>query len=180
MQRGLAAWDESGLKVGDLIYKLAEAQLGYFSADQAKKTGCSAQLLRRYQQTGKVVRIQRSIYRLRLFPHSPHEDLMVLWLWSERRGVFSHSTALSVHGLSSLMPETFEMTMSARHAKRRLKVPENLTLHFADLPDDELVELHSVWATSVKRTLIDCAKSGVDADVLRDARAAARARGLVS
>lgn len=177
-QHGIDSWRQPQKKISHAIFKLAESQSGYFSADQAKKSGCSAQLLRRYQQTGKVLRLRRSIYRLKEFPQSPYEDLMVLWLWSERRGVFSHSTALALHGLSSLMPTTYEMTMPSRHAKRRLRVPENLTLYFDDVPEAERVEFHSIWATSVKRTLVDCTTVGVDEDVLRDARDAARARGL--
>ncbi len=179
-QAGLGAWHERGRKVSHALYKLAEAQAGYFSADQAKKTGCSAQLLNRYQKTGKAVRVRRSIYRLVEFPASEHEELVVLWLWSERRGVFSHATALSLHKLSNVLPQRVELTVPARWKARRIKtMPEGLLLHFANLSKEERVAVGPVWMTSVQRTLADCAEAQLDLSLLREAREEARARGLI-
>jgi predicted transcriptional regulator of viral defense system len=38
------------------------------------------------------------------FRASEHEELVTAWLWSERAGVMSHQTALSLHGLSDVLP----------------------------------------------------------------------------
>ncbi len=176
---GLRGWREPGLKISQKIYKLAEAQQGYFTAEQAKNSGCSPQLLRRYQQTGRVLAVRRAVYRLGQFPAGEHEDLVVLWLWSGRRGVFSHSTALSLHGLTNLMPERFDLTLPQRLAKSRMKVPPEVRLHFHDLRKDERTPLGPVWLTSVERTLSDCADAGVDPELLREARAEAKKRGLL-
>lgn len=176
---GVPGWREPGLKISQKIYKLAEAQQGYFTAEQAKNSGCSPQLLRRYQQTGRVLAVRRAVYRLGQFPAGEHEDLVVLWLWSGRRGVFSHSTALSLHGLTNLMPERFDLTLPQRLAKSRMKVPPEVRLHFRDLRKDERTSVGAVPITTVERTFSDCAEAGVDPELLREARAEAKKRGLL-
>ncbi len=176
---GIGWWREPGQKISQAIYKLAESQQGYFSAEQAKSSGCSAQLLRRYQQTGKILRVQRSIYRLEQFPAGEHEDLVVVWLWSARKGLFSHATALTLHGLSNVIAEKHELTLPSRQEGRRLKVPPGVRLHFADVSKSERVAIGPIWATSVERTLADCAAAGVSEDILREARDDASRKGLI-
>ncbi len=171
---------EPGQKISQAVYKLAEAQQGYFSAAQAKQVGCSAQLLRRYQETRKVVRVRRSVYRLGQFPAGEHEDLMVTSLWSGGRGVFSHTTALTLHQLSNVISERHELTLPSRDAGRRLKVPDGVLLHFADIPKRDRVAFGPLWATSVERTLSDCAAAGMSVELLREARADAVRKGLMS
>ena len=176
---GIGWWREPGQKISQAIYKLAESQQGYFSAEQARSSGCSAQLLRRYQQTGKVLRVQRSIYRLEQFPAGEHEDLVVVWLWSARKGVFSHATALTLHGLSNVIAEQHELTLPSRQEGRRLKLPPGVRLHFADVAKADRVALGPIWATSVERTLADCAAAGVSEEILREARDDAKRKGLL-
>jgi len=48
--------------------------------------------------------VRRGVYRLEHFPAGEHEDLVALWLWTDRAGVFSHETALALHGLSDTLP----------------------------------------------------------------------------
>lgn len=76
------------------LFGVAQAQAGYFTTSQAAAAGYSPQLLRTYLANGKVMRVRRGIYRLVHFPAGEHEDLVMLWLWAERAGVFSHETAL--------------------------------------------------------------------------------------
>lgn len=82
------------------LYACASAQEGLFSTRQAAEAGYSPQLLAKYLANGRVVRIRRGVYRLVHFPAGDHEDLVTVWLWSDRAGVFSHETALALHQLS--------------------------------------------------------------------------------
>ncbi len=82
-----------------------------------------------------MVRVRRGIYRLVHFPASEHEDLVVLWLWAEQAGVFSHETALALHDLSDALPGKVHLTVPASWRRRRLRVPAGLVLHFADVGD---------------------------------------------
>lgn len=77
----------------DALFEVAQGQQGYFTTRQAASVGYSPQLLHKYLQNRTVVRVRRGIYRLVHFPASQEEDLVPLWLWSDRVGVFSHETA---------------------------------------------------------------------------------------
>lgn len=67
------------------------------------------------------------------FPAGDDEDLVVLWLWSDREGVFSHETALVRHELSDLLPHEAEMTVPIAWTRRRLRVPRGLRLYYAEI-----------------------------------------------
>ncbi len=164
----------------DTLYALAVAQAGHFTTVQAAEAGYSSPLLHKYLANGKVVRVRRGIYRLVHFPSSEDEDLVVCWLWSDRKGVFSHETALVRHELSDLLPHELEMTVPASWRQRRLRVPEGLRLHFADLGSIDRSWFGAVPITAPARTVRDCAAAGVSPEFIEQAVEQGLARGLFS
>src|SRR5439155_558602 len=98
-------------------------------------------LLAHHASSGRIQHAARGVFRYRQYPPSDREELVPLWLWSARCGVFSHETALSTLGLSDLAPRHVEMTLPASWRQRRVRVPGGLIVHFADVPDSE----RSVW-----------------------------------
>lgn len=163
----------------DHLFEIAAAQEGHFTTKQAAEAGYSLPLLNHHLNSGRVLRVRRGVYRLVHFPACDHEDLTVVWLWAERRGVFSHQTALALHDLSDILPAKIHMTVPAAWRKRRLRVPEGVTLHYADLPDDDRRWFGAVPATTPLRTLLDCARCHVAPELLRAATLDALHRGLV-
>lgn len=159
------------------IYEVASEQSGYFDVDQAAQSGFSLQLLKHHENTGRIRRVRRGIYRLAHFPSGEHEDLVVLWLWSERLGIFSHSTALALHELSDYLPMRYHMTVPSNWKTRRLRVPESLQLHYADVPSADLTRFGCFSITSVQRTLEDCRLAQMSPEWLEQAEAQARQRG---
>lgn len=164
----------------DALFGLAQAQGGYFMTRQAAAAGYSPQLLRTYLGNGRVVRVRRGIYRLVHFPASEHEDLVVLWLWAEQAGVFSHQTALALHDLSDVLPAEVHMTIPASWRRRRLRVPAGLVLHHADIGDVDRAAVSAVPVTTPNRTLRDCVEANVAPGLVRQAVLQARRRGLIS
>ena len=154
------SWDE--------LHELANGQSGHFTAQQAAEVGFSAQLLHAHVQSGKLERAMRGIYRLARFPPSDHEDLVVLWLWSGQRAVFSHETALSLHELSDALPARIHLTMPASTTRRK-KVPENVVMHLADLGRPDQQWLGPVPMTTPARTVLDVAASHGDAALVAQA-----------
>jgi len=120
------------------------------------------------------------VYRLVHFPTSDHEDLVVLWLWSEQVGVFSHETALALHDLSDVLPGQVHMTVPASWRRRRLRVPAGLVLHFGDVGDADRASFSAVPVTAPLRTLQDCIEASVSPDLVRQAIRQARRRGLIA
>jgi predicted transcriptional regulator of viral defense system len=164
----------------DALFDVAQGQGGYFTTGQAAEAGYSPQLLSTYLANGKVVRVRRGIYRLVHFPASEHEDLVVLWLWAEQAGVFSHETALALHDLSDVLPAKVHMTIPADWRSRRLRLPAGLVLHHADISEVEREGSSVVPVTTPRRTLRDSVEANVSPELVRQAVRQARRRGLIS
>ena len=163
----------------DALYEQAAAQSGYFTTQQAELAGYSTQLLFKHIRAGRVERARRGIYKLVHFPAGEHEDLVVAWLWSERVGVLSHDTALSLHDLSDVLPGCIHLTLPETSRRRRFRVPPGVELHFADVAPDERGWFGPVPVTAPRRTLVDCATNALSPEHLRKAAATALRRGLV-
>lgn len=70
------------------------------------------------------------------------------------------------------------MTVPAAWSQRRLRVPEGLRLHYADLEDQERTWHGPVPITSPARTVNDCAAAGVSPEFIEQAIEQGLARGL--
>jgi predicted transcriptional regulator of viral defense system len=164
----------------DRLFETAAGQSGYVTTQQAAEAGYSTHLLRKHILAGRVTRPQRGIYRLVHFPVGDHEELVTAWLWSEQAGVFSHQTALSLHGLSDVLPTQVHLTLPEAWRRRRFRVPAGVLLHHADVAPEERAWFGPVPATSASRTLNDCAHSGLSPELLHQAAQQALRRGLVT
>ena len=164
-------WDE--------LYDIAAAQEGYFTTAQAAAAGYSPQLLGKHQGNGRVMRVRRGIYRLKHFPAGDHEDLVVIWLWSDSKGVFSHETALMLHGLSDALPAKAHLTLPASWAQRRLRAPTNVVVHFGSVTaKGARAWSGAVPVTKPARTVSDCAVDSVAPDLVAQAVRQGLQRGL--
>jgi predicted transcriptional regulator of viral defense system len=157
----------------------AVAHAGYFTTADAADHGFSPELLIHHVAARRLTRVRRGVYRVVHLPSSDDEDLVVVWLWTARRGVFSHRTALALHGLSDILPAHMDLTMPAADAKRRLRVPSGVQLHHADVSAGEQTWIGHVPVTSALRTLRDCAALPILPDILEQALDEAEGRGLV-
>ena len=164
----------------DQLFEIAATQDGLFTTQQAAEAGYSPQLLAHHLRGGRMVRVRRGVYRLVHFPAGDHEDLTVVWLWSEQEGVFSHQTALALHDLSDVLPARVHLTLPAAWRRRRLRVPDGVVLHYGDIAKTERSWLGPVPATAPLRTLEDCAAEHVPPELLRGAALDALHRGLVA
>jgi predicted transcriptional regulator of viral defense system len=162
------------------LYDVASAQEGLFTSRQATSAGYSPPLLVHHQKAGRIARVRRGIYRLIHYPPGEHEELVTAWLWSESKGVISHQTALSLQGLSDVLPAQIHLTLPAAWRQRRFRIPDGIRLHFADVSSKERTWIDAVPMTSTPRTLNDCAITGVSPDLLRQATKQALARGLAT
>ena len=81
--------------------------------------------------------MRRGVYRVVHFPAGEQQALVEVWLWSDRAGVLSHETALALHDLSDLLPAQIHLTLPAAWHARRLRVPDGVVLHYADVDETE-------------------------------------------
>jgi predicted transcriptional regulator of viral defense system len=167
------------------LFEVAGAHEGFFTAKQAKAAGFAENTHPYHVHVGNWIREHRGIYRLALFPHAEHPDLVKWALWSRNRnevteGVYSHQTALSLYELSDLNPAKLHMTVPTRF-RRNSEVPGILVLHYADLSDEDVQESQGFKYTRPLRTILDLiAADTVERVFLRQALGQAIDRGLIT
>lgn len=163
----------------DGVWEVAAAQAGLFATEQATEHGVSAQLLAHHLRAGTIERERRGVYRIARLPRGEHAGLVSLWLGLRRQGVFSHETALALHELSDALPDRAAISLPTREAKRRVRYPKELVVHFADVPAKTRVWIDSLPVTSVERTIDDCIEKGAAPELVEQAIDQARQRGLI-
>ena len=163
------------------LYLVAERQAGYFTAAQALEAGYSYPTQTYHQQRGHWIRDGWGLYRLRLFPRTPHEDLVRLMLWSRNRqgepqAVVSHDSALAAYELSDVLPAKTHLTVPRRFRK---SAPEGVVLHHEDVQAGDVRERDGFRITSPLRTLLDVAASPLSPEHVEAAVHEALGQGLV-
>ncbi|MFO1076780.1 MAG: type IV toxin-antitoxin system AbiEi family antitoxin domain-containing protein [Planctomycetota bacterium] len=162
------------------LYATAEPQAGLFTLTQAEACGYSSQHLQKHLRARRILRVQRGIYRLTQFPAGEHEELVALWLWSGRLGVFSHETSLFLHDLSDVLPAKVHLTVPTAWRTRRLRIPEGLVLHHDDLADSARTWVEVVPVTTARQAIAECIAAHVSPELIEQAVRQARQRGLIS
>lgn len=163
----------------EALFGIAAAQEGHFTTAQAAKAGFSSQLLHKYLGSKKILRIRHGVYRLVQYPPGDHEDLVAIWLWSGRAGVFSHETALAAQDLSDALPSKVHLTLPASWRRRRLRVPRGVVLHHADIEATRRIWIGPVPVTDPEHTLADCVSDRVSPELVRQAFETAADRGHI-
>lgn len=153
----------------DALLELAVAQAGLFTTGQASDVGFSPELLIHHLKRGRLERVRRGIYRVRHLPHSDDEQLVEIWLWSARQGVFGFRTALALFDLSDVLPSQIDLIVPAAWYLRRLRIPDVVRLHYSDIDDSDRTWTGHVPVTTVLRTLMDCVAAGVDPALVEQA-----------
>jgi predicted transcriptional regulator of viral defense system len=163
------------------LHRLAYSQEGLFTARQAQGRGYSAQLLAHHARTGRFARVRRGLYRLGDYPTGEHEEIRAAWLAvGMERAIVSHESALVLHGLSDVLPNTVHLLVSREH--RGIRAPAGVTLHTATevLPDDEIATRYGIRVTTPARSIIDAAGSGTAPEQIQMAIHQALEQGRVT
>lgn len=158
------------------LFNLASEQAGYFTASQARALGYSYQAQAHHVAAGNWLRIDRGLFRLTEWIPGVHDELSRWTLWSKGKGVVSHESALAEHELGEFESAYVHLTVPSGFRMRDSAV----VLHHADLADIDIVQRTGYRVTSVVRSIVDVAATGVDAAQLSRAINEAQARGLLS
>ncbi len=156
---------------------VAAGQGGLFSTSQAEQSGYSRALLAHHVSRGAFTRVGRKVYRFTHFPADEQQELIAIWLATDQKAVFSHETALALHGLSDVLPSRIHVTLPTSWRRRRLGA--NVVAAFDGVPETDRVWVGAVPVTNVRRTLRDCAASGVQFEFIEAAVNQALDRGLL-
>ncbi|MGI8408013.1 MAG: type IV toxin-antitoxin system AbiEi family antitoxin domain-containing protein [Actinomycetota bacterium] len=158
------------------IFKLAAEQAGYFTAAQGIEIGYSYQAQAHHVRAGNWLRIDRGLFRLAEWIPGIHDDLVRWTLWSKRRAVVSHETALSVHGIGEFESARVHLTVPPSFTMR----DEAVTLHYSELPNEDILTEVGFRVTTPARSIIDIASLSPDQDQLSRSIEEARQSGRLT
>ena len=167
--------DPPASRTYDALYPVAEQQAGYFTAAQAGAAGYSRRQLTYYVTTRRFDRVRRGVYRLSHHPASANEDLFLAWLQVGPQAVISHESALALYELSDALPAAIHLTVTPQTSRRH----PGLRLHTNRLSVDEITRFGGLPVTTVPRTILDVAVSGLAEELVFQAVRQAIQRGLV-
>jgi predicted transcriptional regulator of viral defense system len=149
--------------------ELAADQHGYLTTAQALESGISRDTLRKMAKRGALERVSWGVYRVPTFPFSPLAQYMAACLWPAGPvGVVSHQSALAIRDLSDVNPAKVHITLPEGFRVRR-KIPEYLSIHHANLSNEEIGSHEGIPATTVRRTIEDCFRAHLGPALLRQA-----------
>jgi predicted transcriptional regulator of viral defense system len=163
------------------LFERAEGQAGYFSVDDAARSGYGRALVAYHARRGRFIRIRQGLYRLQQFPRSSREEIVEAWFAArDQDAVVSHETALELLGLADVLPNRIHLTIP--RSKRRMRATPLVRIHTVSrpVPREERSFWEGVAVTSPGRTLRDVAVAGLDGEQLELAILQAVKRGLVT
>jgi predicted transcriptional regulator of viral defense system len=161
------------------VMDLAADQFGYVSTSQAVARGVSNNALRMMATRGVLERVSWGVYRVPTFPASPLAEYTEASLWPAGvPGVVSHESALAIRDLSDVNPARVHITLPRGFRVRR-KVPGHLTIHNAELSEDEIDLVEGIPTTTVRRTIEDCHRAKLGPTLLRQAIDEAQREGYL-
>lgn len=163
------------------LHRIAYGQDGYFTSRQGQECGFSPQLLAHHVRSGRYERVRRGLYRLRGYPGSSHEEVRANWLAvGAERAVVSHESALELHGLSDVLPNTVHLLVG--RGERGIKPLRGVTLHTTTqaLEPSEVMTRKGIRVTAPVRSIIDAAGAGAAPEQIEMAVRQALREGLVT
>lgn len=162
------------------LFDIAAQQNGYFTSEEAAKSGFSRALLAHHAKSGTFIRVRRGLYRFREYPPAPREHVLAAWLAvGKANAVVSHESALELLDLSDVVPNAVYLTVP--RSRRNLPSITGVKIHTSSRPigKNDKTTRDGIAVTSASRTILDAAESGVAPEQIEDAVAQAVERGLV-
>ncbi len=142
----------------DRLERLAAAQHGYFTTQQAKAAGFDKTHHGYHVKNGHWLKIQRGLFRLPGFADSAAAEFTRWSLLSRNKsdqpqGVISHQSALVLHGLAEYDPNLLvHLTVPSTYHNQ---MPAGCVVHRADLNLSAIQSHGSFLATRPAQTLAD-------------------------
>ena len=145
---------------------------GIITSKQIRDAGIHPHYLQELVRSGELQQVSRGIY----LRSDAWEDDLFLFQQRYQRGIFSHETALYLHGYSDRTPSMYAMTFPSNYHSLALD-QEALVVHRTILKNYELgvTDIHSpsgnlLRVYDLERTLCDIVRGdGCDIQIVNDA-----------
>lgn len=167
---------------GRVLYALAAGHAGYFTARAAAQAGIARSTLAHHARPGgRLLHVDRGLYRLRDYPSDPREHIVAGWLRTppSADAVVSHASALELDDLSDVIADDVHVTVPRA---RRRKPIDGVVIHPTTFPITKAQrrEVLGVPVTTPDRTIVDVLRSTGMTEQIEMAVADALRRGLTT
>jgi predicted transcriptional regulator of viral defense system len=149
------------------IFEILEKTKGFITSAQVTDAGLQRRALSELVTANRIYRVERGIYAL---PET-WEDEMYFMQYRYAKGIYSHGTALYLHGLSDRTPISYTLTFPHGYNAPGLK-KHNVKAKYVtpDIYDTGITEKPSpsgnpLRVYDIERTLCDIVKGNMSLDV---------------
>jgi predicted transcriptional regulator of viral defense system len=166
-------------KIFTALLECAHQQYGYLTPDDARALGVDPTQLRLMAARQTLQHLARGLYRMPMVPATSLDAYMEAVLWTGRRGVLSHETALDLCELCDVNPSGIHLTVPGGFRTRKA-VPEIYRLHRIDLNPAEVGCHEGIPIVTAERAILGGIAQALCWQLIDQAIATARGRGLIT
>jgi predicted transcriptional regulator of viral defense system len=166
-------------KVFTALLNRAQQQYGYLTPDDARELAIDPTQLRLMAARHTLEHIGHGLYRMPTVPVTQLDAYMEAVLWTGRRGVLSHETALDLHELCDVNPSAIHLTVPNSFRTRKA-APEIYRLHRFDLSPVVVGWHEGIPIVTPERAILDGIEQALGWELIDQAIETARSRGLVT
>lgn len=164
------------------LYEIAEPNAGYVTARAAAAAGIPRSTIAHHARPGgRLIHVDRGLYRLRDFPSSIHEHIVAGWLSAppSADAVVSHESALEMLDLSDIIADGVHLTVPRARWRKPI---EGVVVHPTTYPVEKWHrrQMSGIPVTSAERTIIDMLRELGITEQVEMAATQALQRGLTS
>jgi predicted transcriptional regulator of viral defense system len=157
----------------------AQQQYGYLTPDDARALGIDPTQLRLMAARQTLEHLGHGLYRMPMVPATSLDAYMEAVLWTGRRGVLSHETALDLYELCDVSPSAIHLAVPSGFRTRKA-IPEIYRLHRFDLDPAEIGWHEGIPMVTPERAILGGIEQALGWQLIDQAIATARARGLIT
>jgi predicted transcriptional regulator of viral defense system len=157
----------------------AHQQYGYLTPEDARELGIDPTQLRLMAARNTLEHLGHGLYRMPMVPATRLDAYMGAVLWTGRRGVLSHETALELYELCDVNPSAIHLTVPTRFRTRKA-VPDSYRLHRFDLDPAEVGWHEGIPIVTTEQAILGGIEQALGWQLIDQAIVTARARGLIT
>lgn len=153
------------------IKKMLSENNGIVTAEQVSDYGIPRRCLSEMTDAGTVIKVARGVYAL----PEVWEDEMFLLQYRFSKGIFSHETALYLHGMTDRTPHRYIMTFphgyNTGNAKKQNITAKTVIPRLYELGLTNVISPagHTLKVYDIERTLCDIIKNKSDIQIINPA-----------
>jgi predicted transcriptional regulator of viral defense system len=157
----------------------AQQQYGYLTPEDARGLDADPALLRQMAARGTIDHVAHGVYRVPSVPPTPLDAYMEAVLWTRRKGVLSHETALDLYELADVNPSAIHLTVPRAFRTHR-EIPRTYQLHRGHVQPNDVRWHEGLPVVTPELAIQGAINQALGWHLIDQAIETARARGLIT